>query len=703
MEVLVTGDISFVTEEFLEAAFPKQHVVIAGEGSLYLKKSKEVSIYPISVLDSRFVDLFNSHNFEQIIYFSEYLEYHGQPSGAMEKLKALFRACQHIHVGQESKVPQIIYVTPLDVTSDVQTSNVVVLRACEELCKYYKTKYMLPIKIVRSPYLIQDDNMESYFNGLFRQMNKEGKVVFKETREQEGEFLAMKDLGEFLYRFMDNWDNDIHIVNLPGGFIMTFEEIGEKLKSIKPGIEVEYTGHMAYYHRENNSKVARREFGWFARINLLEALPGLYENYLSHENEEPTMWEQVKDFYHRHSFILWGLELIAGFILVELINLLMGTSVQFSLIDIRLIFIVIIASVHGVNMGLAAAILEGISIVLSYKTQGMDWHVLFYEPVNWVVFIWYLVVGAVCGYVHDKKSSELEYANKDYELLEEKYRYINQVYTDTSMHKLQYRKQIIGFKNSFGKIFDITKRLDDVVPDKIFEEALASMEELLENKSIAVFSVCNGQNFARLNVVSHTLNHTVPKTLMLKEYELAIPTLQRGEVWRNVDLLPEYPAYMAGVKKGDELVAIINVYQVEYDQMGMYYANLIRVMAGLFQISLYRAIEYERAVHAEQYEEDTNIMKKEPFKNLWNIKVNMMKSGIAEATLLKLSGPGKVTMENFAQLEKQIRDTDAIGRGADGELYLLLSQVDDRSLDIVLHRLEHTAFTFEKVSEPGGE
>ncbi|MDD2958077.1 MAG: NAD(P)-dependent oxidoreductase [Lachnospiraceae bacterium] len=696
-EVLITGNISFITEEFLEAAFPYDHVVIAGDGDLYLKKNRQISIYPIPVLDASFEDLFQSHDFSRVIYFSDYLELHGSPFGELEKAKALFRACRKIHLSQNQNEPQIVYITSIDVTADVQTSKVVVLRACEELCEYYRTKYHLPVKVVRSPYLMQDDKMDSYLNRLFRQMDSEGRVVMEETKEQDCNYLSVEDLGEFLYRFLDHWDNEVQIVNLPPGFRYTFGDLGNAFLKLKSGITVEYSGKVACFQYHIETKTARKEYGWFAKNSLLDALPRLYAHYESHKEKPLGRLERLRKFYQAHTLWLKGLELLLGFGLVELIHYQLGTNVQFALVDIRLIFIVIMACTHGVNMGLAASVLEGVSIVLAYQSQGMDWRVLFYEPVNWIVFIWYMVIGAACGYIRDKRATELEFAQKDYALLDEKYHYIHQVYEDTSRHKQQYRKQIIGSRDSFGKIFEVTRKLDDVMPDHVFEEALAALEEVLENKTIAIYSVCQNQQFARLNVASHLLNHRISKTLLLQEIALAVPTIRKGEVWRNRDLNPSYPSYLAGICKGEELAAIVCVYQAEYDQMDLYYSNLIQVLAGLIQISLYRAIEYTEATRSAQYEEDTDIMRAEPFQRLCRRKASMQESGVASAVLLRINGPGPLTMMQLVGLEKRIRDTDVIGRGRNGKLYLLLNQVDDRSLELVLGRLNVPGLTFDPI------
>ncbi len=53
----------------------------------------------------------------------------------------------------------------------------------------------------------------------------------------------------------------------------------------------------------------------------------------------------------------------------------------------------------------------------------------------------------------------------------------------------RYKKQILGSKDSFGKIFDITRKLDIVQPEELFIETMHIMEEVLENETFAFYSL----------------------------------------------------------------------------------------------------------------------------------------------------------------------------------------------------------------------
>ena len=107
------------------------------------------------------------------------------------------------------------------------------------------------------------------------------------------------------------------------------------------------------------------------------------------------------------------------------------------------------------------------------------------------LFTIYLMAGSVTGYVKNKKSEEIKFVREEYSLLRDKYIFLNEVYHGAVENKGEYKKQILGFKDSFGRIFDAVQKLDHVLPQEIFLEAIMIMEDILENHTIAIYSVDN--------------------------------------------------------------------------------------------------------------------------------------------------------------------------------------------------------------------
>ena len=90
-------------------------------------------------------------------------------------------------------------------------------------------------------------------------------------------------------------------------------------------------------------------------------------------------------------------------------------------------------------------------------------------------------------------------------------------------------------------------------------------------------------------------------------------TLEKGEVWANRSLLEGYPAYLAGIRRNGELVMLIIIQEADSGQMTLYYLNLFKILCGLVETALLRAMDYQDAIEYRQYLPDTHVLKTEFF------------------------------------------------------------------------------------------
>ena len=91
-------------------------------------------------------------------------------------------------------------------------------------------------------------------------------------------------------------------------------------------------------------------------------------------------------------------------------------------------YVVIIGSIYGLNEGVAAAFLAVCALTVSYIREGINGLTLFYEPSNWLPYILYFVVGAVCGYSQMKNRKDIAFANEENALLKDKFLFIRALY-----------------------------------------------------------------------------------------------------------------------------------------------------------------------------------------------------------------------------------------------------------------------------------
>lgn len=89
MEVLLTGNTMFLTKEWIEEAFPDDHVLTTHRKDDMLSDTRIKSV----ILDSRqLLDrLYTTYDFDRIVYFSEYLLPHNNPEGELDRLRRVLQ------------------------------------------------------------------------------------------------------------------------------------------------------------------------------------------------------------------------------------------------------------------------------------------------------------------------------------------------------------------------------------------------------------------------------------------------------------------------------------------------------------------------------------------------------------------------------------------------------------------------------------
>lgn len=464
-----------------------------------------------------------------------------------------------------------------------------------------------------------------------------------------------------------------------------------------PAANITYLSDVLIRDGISDDHVLRNEYGWFPKISLLEDLTEIYEDYCEKTNHKTRKIDVVKTFLKAHDKIVRIAELLLTFFVFEALNRVAGNQVQFQMIDMRLVYIVLFSSLYGINYGLAAAGLETLSLLAAYTKTGISWTTLFYEPSNWIPFIFYFAVGAICGYIRLKNRDNIQFMKEENKLILDKFLFMREMYQETLSDKRQYKKQILGNRDSFGKIFDITKKLDIILPQELFIETLHVMESVLENHTFAIYSVGKNQNYGRLEIASQGMTDVLKKSICLDDYLEAKETIVSGKVWVNRNFLDGYPMYMNGIQKDGELVMLIFIQKVGNEQLSLYYLNLFQILCGLVETALLRALEYQEAIKNRQYVQGTRILKQEYFEERLYSFHSMREENRASYVLFKLEYPKMTLEEADTALQASVRENDVWGISEKGELFLILSQMDRSSLPIILARLENDGFVCHEI------
>lgn len=693
MRTLLVGNTGYITNKFVEEAFPESLVMVMGDTSIRKNRKKNLFVRPFVKNEKELKDIFSTYDFEQIIYFSNYLSFHGETYGEAEMLRKILQLCR----GKRNM--RIVYLTGPERLYDVPTGKTLLVSEMENLSREYAKLYKTTVKIIRSPYLYSEQYEKDFLNTVFREISAEQKITFQEDESQRMFFLSMQDLAELMYKIFDNWDEKEEILNIADVFDHCFKDLGDKLTELCPHLKVSYARHSIMENMLKDDKIIRYKYGWFPKISILEELPELYEHYQERNNIKAGRLDIIKHILSKYKTVVRAVEFAAFFILFELLNGIAGNQAQFKMIDLRLLFVVLFGSMYGINYGIAAAAAESLSLIRAFEAEGSSWYVLFYEPSNWIPFIFYFAVGAICGYIRMKNKNNVQFIKEENDLLQEKFLFTREMYQEAIEDKNLYKKQILGSKDSFGKIFDITRKLDVIQPQELYIETIRVLEDVLENKTFGLYTLNRENGYGRLETASTQVQGNYPNSIKLSEYSAAMEELENGNVWANREFLENYPMYMAGIRKNGELVMLICIQQVSREQMSLYFLNLFKILSGLVETSLLRALEYQKAVEYRQYVKGTHILKTEYFEERLKVQHDMREQKLASYVLLKVEYSEMSLQKADEILRSKVRENDVWGISESKELYLMLVQTDKEALPNILARLKQAGLVCRQIDE----
>ena len=678
--ILFTGNTGYINGRFINEIFPESKITILGKS--HLESNGRLKVYKMKKppIDA----LLETHNFDVIIYLSRELTYNTNTESDAEELRNILE-----NASKSQKDTKFLYLSSLDGAFKEKTACSLLSSSKEELCSFYKETRGMDIRTVRIPYLYSGIIEDDFLYKTFEQADK-GKIIIDENASSRSYFLSMYDLADFLNRFFDNWRSGTGYLTVNDEFKLTFNDITDEIRKTAKNVPVNFTGKNFAKSLETNNSALRSEYGWFSKISIIEDMEEQYEQYLWIKNRKfSTLWDKIKHWLESHTKILKIAELIIMFIITEFLIRITSSAIFFSIVDFRMAFIVIMATVHGLGYGISAGGLSSLSWLVAKVESGTNLITIFYEPTNWLAFVFFFLVGALCGYVRLKKDDTIDFLNTQNKLTEDKLIFTRELYTDIFNERRELKKQIIGSKDSFGKIFDVTRNLDTVEPRELYLKIMETFEDVLENKSISVYSINENSAFGRLEVASRDIISHVTRSISLEAYTSVTDKLKTDEIWRNNDLLDNMPMYAAGVYRQGKLELLIFIWHADESQRSLYYINLFKILRDLVQISLLRAYDYNVAIHEKQYIKGTRILNAEAFEKTYESFCLMADRKVFSYILAEIDRKNYSYEEIDTILQKRIRANDVLGVGKDGKIKILFSQASERDLDFILPRFEN--------------
>lgn len=700
MEVLVVGNTAYVDDDFCAKAFPGDHVQVVAADDAQRESSSHGSWKELL----RHLD--QAYEFDRVVYLSTFLTPHTETFGDIELLRSVFRACVGRRVqllfvagpaGAEGADGATSDADSLDATdAAAQTGKGIIARAANDLCRYYASQDDIQAKILCTSYLYTASAAlnDPFLVPLFEACST-GSVALQGAADAPFPLLCAEELAVLVHRVFDSWDATFETLDVADAFHRTTGDLGGALQGLFPGLSVAYgesTGHVL-----PAGDVARKRYGWFQRYDLLRDLSTIHARWANARTKKANPLRAAIDRIQMRTLPIKCLETGFAWVLFEVLEHLFSQSAQLNVLDYRLLYVVLIGTLYGLDFGLVAALLASVGLAVSFFTQyGYTFQGLFYEPSNWLPFIAYFVVGAVCGYVQLRNSEAIKVECDQNELVRNRNTFLTQLYHDAIEDKRTYKRQIVGRHDSFGKIFAVTQELDVLNPRDIYRKCCELIGEILENNSVTIYHVSGGA-FARLVAASPVIAEDATRSLSLEQLVPLLGGGGRSNLWVNRELTPGLPMFGYTIERDGAPAVLIFVRCAAENQMTLYYQNLFRILCGLVESALGRAFDYEAVAQDKRCVDGTCVLKQAAFGQELAAEQALADGKMGSFLLLRVVPGMEPVGELVGAVGSAIRESDAAGLVDGDVLYLLMRQAKACDLPIIRERLSAKQITVEPV------
>ena len=692
MEVLVVGNTSYVDDDFCAKAFPGDHVQVVAVNDAQRDGSPAPSSW-----NELLQHLDQAYEFDRVVYLSTYLTPHTETFGDIELLRSVFRACMDRQI-------QLLFVTgPAGVDGDVdaagQTGKGIIARAANDLCRYYAAHDGIQAKILRVPYLYTaSPALDDPFLVPLFQACSHGSLVLKNSADSPLQALCAEELAVLVRRIFDSWDPAFEELGVADSFAHTLGDLGEALKQLFPGLQVTY-GDEAEASVAPSDAI-RKRYGWFQRYDVLTDLSTIHARWEQSRAGKRHPLRHAIDRMRGRTLPIICAETALSWVLFEVLEHLFSQSAQLNVLDYRLLYVVLVGTLYGLDFGLVAALLASIGLAASYFTlYGYTFQGLFYEPSNWLPFIAYFVVGAVCGYVQLRNREALKAERAENELVRNRNDFLGRLYHDAIEDKQAYKRQIVGRHDSFGKIFAVTQELDVLNPRDIYRKCCELLGEILENDTVTIYHV-SGEAFTRLVAASPAISSDALRSLALDDLKAMMEGVDHSGLWVNRKLVPGLPMFAYVMERDGASAIFIFVRHVAESQMTLYYQNLFRILCGLVESALGRAFDYEAVARDKRCVAGTRVLKQDAFGRELATEQALADSKMGSYLLLRVVPGMEPVGELVGAIGSAIRESDAAGLVGD-TLYLLMRQATEADLPVICNRMASKQITVEHVDGEG--
>lgn len=662
-------------------------------------READVEVHEDLLGQKRLSAFMDASRFQAIVFFfacqSEDMYEYGSAQGAL--LDDLF-AIQNI--AANNNVERFILITDRRVFGRAQecredeiaypdSPTGVLIKAAED-CLRCSGERILLIRVT-SLYTLGDT--DSFFAYVGKCARNSREFHMNGSPDSMCDFIHADDLGMFIHQALENHLSGVVHLSYSAG--RPYADIVARIQERLPALKVEYLekAEPSVTLRLHNIRL----IDWVPRHNYLEELDALLS--ATAPTKRKSLFLRVREWARRRlgKALPW-VELILFAPLVWWLSHIATANATFRFVDFWLLYVTVIGTTYGGAMGSMAALIAFLSYLLEWIQAGNQAYLLFYNVDNWLVPVSYLLAGALFGYIHDNQKAKIDLLENEKKSRDAETQFIRTMYDQAYRDRNRLLEQVVSYRDSYGRIYQITRELDTMQPQQVFLSTLNVVEDTLQNHSVSIYACQKNRSFARLVIHSRNMKN-LPRSLDLDKLPKLKETLNAHRLFVNTALEPGYPAYAAPASDEQEGLAAIMLWEVPFEKQTLYFENLLNVVAGLVQSSMARALKYFN-VSGDMYLEDTHILNDQAFRSALGVYQSMRRNHTGDYLLVRLRTAGNLSLDELDhRISRATRATDIVGRLNDGEYYVLFPQASTDNLLQINERFLREEISCEVISQ----
>lgn len=365
-------------------------------------------------------------------------------------------------------------------------------------------------------------------------------------------------------------------------------------------------------------------------------------------------------------------------------------SQYFSKLDFFLLYVLLFAIVHGQQQAIFSALLAAVGYWFQQSYDRSGYEVLLdYNTYVWMVQLF--IVGMAVGYMRDHLRHVTEDREEEIRYLYEKIEGIAKINDSNVRIKQNFETQLVNQRDSLGKIYEITSRLEKYAPEEVLFYAAQMLGQLMDSKDVAIYLVAN-KSYARLFSATSAEARKLGNSIKYDAMEQMYGELKEGRVYVNKEMDDRLPLVASAVYSEGGMQLILMLWGVPWQRMTLAETNRLTIIGTLIQNATLRASRYLENLRNQRYLEGTDVMTESAFSQLVRAFFEAKEKKLTECALLEIRTEDRGYEQAAQALGANIRSSDYMGVMGDGKLYVLLSNTDAENARMVRERFARSGY-----------